>query len=127
MVGVSSSKGSLYGPGIGPAIYSNVQCGGWETDFDECVKSKYPAVSCTNSNLAGATCAFDCSDGDVRLVDGSRRVQQYEGTVEVCYDRLWGMIVASEGWDTNDARVVCNQLGLGTTCKYAPNEPYVIF
>ena len=116
--GVSSNTGSVYGPGTGPAIYSNVKCGGWETDFDECVKAKYPAVSCTNSNLAGAVCAFDCLDGDIRLVDGNRVVQQSAGTVEICYNSLWGMVVADNGWDSNEARVVCSQLGFGTSSKY---------
>ena len=41
-----------------------------------------------------------------------------EGTVEICFDNLWGLIDES-GWGSNDARVVCEQLGYGTagTCK----------
>ncbi len=40
-----------------------------------------------------------------------------EGTVEVCFDNIWGLI-SLNGWTTSDAIVVCNQLGLDTNGKY---------
>ena len=49
----------------------------------------------------------DCSDGEIRLV-GSE--WNYEGTVEVCYDYIWGLISDSR-WSKQDAEVVCRQLG----------------
>ena len=36
-----------------------------------------------------------------------------EGTVQVCFDNLWGLVDES-GWSLSDAKVVCYQLGYET-------------
>ena len=53
----------------------------------------------------------NCTDGDVRLVGG---VSQYQGRVEVCLNRAWGTVCAYSSWSTQDAKVVCNQIGAMT-------------
>ena len=56
----------------------------------------------------------DCSRtnyGDIRLVQDSNETER-EGRVEICLGRrpVWGT-VCDDGWDSNDAKVVCRQLG----------------
>ena len=48
-----------------------------------------------------------CYRGNVRLVGGSN---EREGRVEICIGGVWGT-VCDRNWNTNDARVVCRQLG----------------
>ena len=48
----------------------------------------------------------NCTTGAVRHVDGNTT---YEARVEVCTNGRWGT-VCDDGWDDNDATVVCNQL-----------------
>lgn len=64
-------------------------------------------------HLAFGIISANCSDGEVRLVDGS---VGYEGRLEVCINRVWGTVCSSSRrwrfhWNLNEAKVVCRQLG----------------
>ena len=50
---------------------------------------------------------YGCTHGYVQLVGGSTTNQ---GRVEVCVGQTWGT-VCDDGFYSNDARVVCRQLG----------------
>lgn len=53
------------------------------------------------------TAASRCEEGAIRLVGG---VAENLGRVEVCFGNLWGS-VCDDGFDSNEAQVVCRQLG----------------
>lgn len=54
-----------------------------------------------------------CQQGDIRLVNGQLINQ---GRVEICVGNAWSAICQS-GWDDDDARVVCRQLGFSVIGK----------
>ena len=54
-----------------------------------------------------------CIQGNVRLVGGSG---DYEGNVQVCINGTWGYVCDNK-WRTNDAKVVCSQLGYSKSSK----------
>ena len=56
-----------------------------------------------------------CEEGDVRLMDGS---DAKEGRVEICRNNMWGT-VCDNGWDNEDARVICRQLGLLSELQFS--------
>ena len=54
---------------------------------------------------------MNCTDGDVQLVGGANATL---GRVEVCINNAWGAVCNSR-FGTNDATVVCRQLGFSDT------------
>ena len=52
----------------------------------------------------------DCVDGSVRLMGGSNSTI---GRVEICINHAWGSVCNSK-FGTNEALVICRQLGFST-------------
>ena len=77
------------------------------------------------SNLLG------CTEGDIRILDGETNL---DGRVSVCKHNQWGT-VCHNGWNDNDAIVVCRQLGFAygivtthdETLKYGVHIPMYFF
>ena len=67
------------------------------------------------------TLPANCSDGDVRLMDGTT---PNEGRVEICFNRTWGTVCRS-GFGQLDASVVCQQLGYSRLSKYFTHSAHL--
>jgi len=71
---------------------------------------------------APVTIPVCCTDGDIRLVNGS---VANEGRVEICYNNQWGTI-CDDSFGSFEAAVVCRQLGysaIGRKHAYRKSDP----
>ncbi|KAL4007229.1 hypothetical protein ACER0C_001081 [Sarotherodon galilaeus] len=93
----------------------NVKCSGNESSLNECQHSEFGRHKCGYDRNARVI----CSDL-IRLAgSGSTRCS---GRVEIYHKNIWGR-VSDNGWDLNDAEVVCRQLNCGTALE-APHSAY---
>ncbi|XP_023933510.1 deleted in malignant brain tumors 1 protein, partial [Lingula anatina] len=101
-----SFSGAHFGQGSGTILMDNVACSGNEASIQDCGHRGWRSHNCRHSEDAGVRCVSTVHVG-VRLIGGSRAG---EGRVEVFHDGEWGT-VCDDGWDYNDARVICRMLG----------------
>ncbi|XP_056016605.1 deleted in malignant brain tumors 1 protein-like isoform X1 [Ostrea edulis] len=96
--------GGYFGRGNGPIFLSNLTCNGTESDIMTCSLNSTINLGdvCGHENDAGVSCF------PIRLVNGRDKT---EGRVEIFRNNEWGT-VCDDGWDDEDAGVVCRSLRL---------------
>ncbi len=74
-----------------------------------------------NYLISPAAAYGSCVSGEVRLA-GS--YAENEGRVEICLNNDWGT-VCDDSWSSNDAKVVCRQLGFDVDSGSAGMIPWL--
>ncbi|XP_038648272.1 uncharacterized protein LOC119963342 isoform X3 [Scyliorhinus canicula] len=114
---LSVERDASYGEGTGSIWWHNVSCDGKEPNLDQCSINSRAGTNCTHSQDAGVFCSGPVP---IRLVNGPNMCS---GRVEIYRNSSWGTVCAN-GWDLNEASVVCRVLNCGTALSVTQSTIY---
>ncbi|XP_062830370.1 deleted in malignant brain tumors 1 protein [Anolis carolinensis] len=97
------------GSGTSPIWLDGVHCRGTESSLFQCSASPLGRHGCDSGRTAFVVCSGKFINHEVRLIDGPTPCT---GRVEVFHNKAWGT-VCDNGWDLEDASVVCQEVGCG--------------
>ncbi|XP_076738294.1 scavenger receptor cysteine-rich domain-containing protein DMBT1-like [Maylandia zebra] len=111
---LEAPQNASFGEGTGEIWLDEVTCSGSEDFLTDCPNSGFGNHNCDHSEDASVICS------DIRLAGSG--LTQCSGRVEIYHNNIWGTI-CGDGWDLNDAEVVCRQLNCGPALG-APQMAY---
>ncbi|KAH0626618.1 hypothetical protein JD844_001702 [Phrynosoma platyrhinos] len=100
---INATRNAHFGKGEGRIWLDELRCTGTESALSQCPARPWGENDCHHGEDAGVICS------EVRLMGGSTSCT---GRVEILHNQKWGT-VCDNGWDVNDARVVCREVGCG--------------
>ncbi len=110
---------AFFPPGEGPIWMDRVRCTSADTRLVDCSFDGFGVHDCSHADDVGVRCRSERS-GALRLVDGA---SPSEGRLEVLHNGQWGT-VCDDGWDIDDAGVVCRQLGFAGAAGSGVSVPF---
>uniref|UniRef100_A0A3B1KE07 SRCR domain-containing protein n=1 Tax=Astyanax mexicanus TaxID=7994 RepID=A0A3B1KE07_ASTMX len=109
---LSITHSAHFGEGNGPVLLDDVGCSGQENNLLSCSHGGLGIANCSHSEDASVVCSDQQAPGPLKTVRLFGGPGSCSGRVEVYYRGQWGT-VSGNGWDMNDAEVVCRQMGCG--------------